>query len=248
MSFSFASCIAKYLSLESDKIFDEIIKDIEIYASQPVTGMLQLRNRNSNQTKGRLWEDFVCKWLIVTGKCSEVWKIADLPDDLAKELKLSKTQDSGIDLVGCIRYHNTQKYVAIQCKYRGPNAKSVTYVKGRRIITSATIQWANIATFIGLCAQTGPWHQHWIVTNCRGIGRRKVPRTNKDYSICLKTFQSTSKEHWIELYKTFSNNHEEKKIGEQLIEDSAKQETKELSVEELRLARLSFFDNKLKII
>ena len=235
-SFSMSSVISKYLSLDdTSKIFDEVIRDIETYASQPVTGMIQLRNRNSNQIKGRFWEDFVCKWLLATGKCLEVWKIAELPDELSKALKVSKTQDSGIDLIGRPT-KSTNEYVAIQCKYRGPNCKSVKYVKGRRIIGAATIPWTNIATFIGLCAQTGPWHQHWIVTNCQGIGRRKVPRTAKDHSICLKTFQSTSREQWIGLYKLFSNNSESS-----LILDENSVEQKELSLAELRLARLKKF-------
>lgn len=237
-SFSFANVISRHLALDSDKIFDELIKYIEVYTSQPVTGMLMLRSKNEKINKGRLWEEFICKWLIVTGKCEQVWKIANLPDDLSKELKLSKTQDSGIDLVGLISKHNNdESYVAIQCKYRSPYSKSVTYVNGRRLITAPTIQWTSIATFIGLCAQTGPWHQHWIVTNCKGVGRRKVPRTSKDHSICLKTFQATSKEHWIELYKSFSdvNNEKERNISQTLGEN------KQLSLDDLREARLKRF-------
>lgn len=236
-NFSFADRISKHLSLDLDKakttIFDEIIKDVEMYANQPVTGMLQLRSKNANGMKGNLWEEFCLIYLMQTRKCPQVWKLSDIPVDISKELKLPRSQDNGIDLVG---YIPNKGYVAIQCKYRSPYSKSVAYRNGSRIFTLPKVTWNSISTFVGLCAQTGPWYQHWIVTNCTGMVSRKVPRTEKDRSICLKSFQNTSREDWISIMKSFSGYSYEEKCASQ------NDDSKQLSLDELRLARLKRFE------
>lgn len=240
-SFSFADRISKHLSLDLDKakttIFDELVKDIEMFTSQPVTGMLQLRNKHENSMKGDLWERFCLIYLGQTKKCTQVWTLTDLPVEVSKTLKLPRSQDNGIDLVG---YIDGKGYVAIQCKYRSPYSKSVAYKNGQRIFTSAKVTWSSISTFVGLCAQTGPWYQQWIVTNCSGIGNRKIPRTAKDKSLCLKTFQGTAREEWIAIMKSFSGSHGYTELGVKSGET-----TKEPTLEELRSLRLKCFEHLL---
>jgi len=45
---------------------------------------------------------------------------------------------------------------------------------------------------------TGPWQRHLIMTNCLGISH-KLPRTSKDFSICRKILQNTTREHWLKI-------------------------------------------------
>ena len=91
--------------------------------------------------------------------------------------------DNGIDIV-CLKIDadGLEKYSAVQCKYR----KNITQ----------TVTWTTLSTFIGLCAVTGPWDEHIVMTNCKGVSRRTgVPKGPKDRTIAYGTFKKLSREH-----------------------------------------------------
>ena len=75
--------------------------------------------------------------------------------------------------------------------------------------------------------RTGPWEKYIVMTNC-DFTRHVGNKTEKDVSICLKSFQALTKEQWIQLC------HLE---GHVLTEPKAP-----LTADELRNARLRYFE------
>jgi hypothetical protein len=67
------------------------------------------------------------------------------------------------------------------------------------------------------------------MTNCDYV-RHAGKKTPKDVSICLKTFQNTTKEEWTRMCQLEGNQVEEEK---KVVPKTA---------EELRLARLAYFE------
>lgn len=105
------------------------------------------------------------------------------------------------------------KYTAIQCKY-----KKQTKVQ--------SVTWKSLSTFYALCLRTGPWEQYIVMTNCNSV-RHMGRKTAKDVSICLGTLQGITKEEWTLLCK----------LDEHTLEGE-----KPKTAEDLRTARLKFFD------
>ena len=98
---------------------------------------------------------------------------------------LSK-QDNGIDIIG----ETSTGWHAIQCKYRN---------------RALRVDWKSLSTFIAMCERTRPcderfssWEKNVVITNCIGV-THKLPRTPKDKSICRKTLQNTSRDHWLRI-------------------------------------------------
>ena len=123
-----------------------------------------------------------------------------------------KRKDMGIDLIA----KRGDLYSAIQCKYKKPTGKKTS------------ITWKALSTFYALCLRTGPWEKYIVMTNCdytRHVGNK----TEKDISICLKSFQALTKEQWIQLCQL-----EGQPLAEPLGEP--------LSPDELRKARLRYFE------
>ena len=105
------------------------------------------------------------------------------------------------------------KYTAIQCKYK-------------KQIKVQSVSWKSLSTFYALCLRTGPWEQYIVMTNCNSV-RHMGRKTHKDLSICLGTLQGITKEQWTLLCK----------LDEHTLEGE-----KPKTAEELRQARLKFFD------
>ena len=83
-------------------------------------------------------------------------------------------RDMGIDLVAV----DAQGLVsAVQCKYR----TGTGWVPGR-FVRRDVVPWRDLATFYALCARTGPWSRHLVMTNAVGV--RAPARGPKDTSIC----------------------------------------------------------------
>jgi hypothetical protein len=139
-----------------------------------------LKVRDNKKLKGDVWEVFCQTYLQVTGKYQEVWLWNQVPDEVRAALRLTSRVDNGIDIIAS----TTTGYTAIQCKYRGK--------------TNGSVPWGTLATFVGLCAATGPYEKHIVMTNCRGVTRR-VPRGPKDKSICYGTFKGLSREMWMKM-------------------------------------------------
>jgi hypothetical protein len=125
-----------------------------------------------------------------------MWK--DVPQTVRDNLKLTSPRvDNGIDIVA--QMSSQSGYVAVQCKYR-KNIKQ-------------TVTWTSLSTFVGLCAVTGPWDRHLLMTNCRGV-TRKVPKTPKDFTIAYGSFCSNFT--WDKCLKINGQQNKGQLIGERI--------------------------------
>ena len=229
--------INRCLSREGINIFDEVVKEIEYEFNKSVRSVEDMRERDNKKRKGDIWEVFCKDWLIGSGNYSRVWLLDEYNTEFPHAF-VSK-QDNGIDLIGL----TLGGWHAIQCKYRG---------KGLRV------DWKSLSTFIAMCertrAQDGlPWTRFVVMTNCTGI-TNKLPRTPKDKSICLKTFQNTSWDHWLRMVG--KDNAIRLGNGEGAIQSNPVPMFKPLTlnvitptmkqpeVEELRLRRLAYYSSK----
>ena len=123
-----------------------------------------------------------------------------------------KRKDMGIDLIA----EMGGTYAAVQCKYKKPTG------------TKSSITWKALSTFYALCSRSGPYSKYIVMTNCdytRHVGQK----TEKDQSICLKSFQAITKEEWIAMCGV---------EGQTIVEAAPVPR----NAEELRAAHLRFFD------
>lgn len=203
---------------ESPPIFDRLLERFESFSDRPVSSLGDLKRRDNKRLKGLAWEKFCCFYLSQVMKFEQVWLWSDIPEQIRTGLKLGSRVDNGIDIVAW--GSQVHGYVAVQCKYR------------KKIIQ--TVTWTTLSTFIGLCAQTGPWQKQIVMTNCKGVSRKTgIPRTVKDQTIAYGTFKNLSRTQCT----TTSQDHR--------LTEPAKEEVKKvLSPEELRAARLAKFSNQ----
>lgn len=181
-------------------IFDGFVREIEAFSSRRVKDMRELKLRDDKKMKGKAWELFCKEWLLTlpSKKYSDVWLLAETPPEVLQLLQLSKV-DSGIDLVCRVNgaSHNGREcgfsdqsgYIAVQCKYRGTGKSGI----------ARSLAWSMFSSFVGLCALTGPWRFGLIMTNAPSLGRKAVPVKNRFRSLCLKTFQGTSRDQWLRI-------------------------------------------------
>ena len=205
---------------ETPSIFDRLLLKFESFSDRPVSSLGDLKRRDNKRLKGLAWERFCCFYLSRVMEYQSVWLWSDIPDQVRAVLKLGSRVDNGIDIVAC-RGQNSG-YVAVQCKYR------------KKILQ--TVTWTTLATFVGLCAQTGPWEKQIVMTNCKGVSRKTgIPRTPKDQTIAYGTFKNLSRAQCTRI-----------EVGgvsqdRRLVETETREEKKPLTQEELRAIRLSKF-------
>jgi predicted helicase len=87
----------------------------------------------------------------------------------------------GIDIICCL----DGKYTAVQCKYKKVSPRS-------------QVTWRELSTFQGLCAKTGPYEKHIVMTTAHSV-RHQGAKTAKDLSICLAGLQGISSEDWTKM-------------------------------------------------
>lgn len=192
-------------------LFDEFIAECQKWYEQPAHTFTEMRTRDNKKIRGDIFEEFCVLYLKHARGYSQVWRLQDVPDDILGGLGL-KRPDVGIDIV-C---EKDGKYSAVQCKY-----KKHTGYKSKTIVT-----WKQLSTFYALVLRTGPWDKYIVMTNCDYV-RHMGKKTPKDLSICLKTFQKVTKEQWIQMCGVKGN--------------VVAEETKPMTLEELRMARLARF-------
>lgn len=192
-------------------LFDEFIAECQKWYEQPAHTFTEMRTRDNKKIRGDIFEEFCVLYLKHARGYSQVWRLQDVPDDILGGLGL-KRPDVGIDIV-C---EKDGKYSAVQCKY-----KKHTGYKSKTIVT-----WKQLSTFYALVLRTGPWDKYIVMTNCDYV-RHMGKKTPKDLSICLKTFQNVTKEQWIQMCGVKGN--------------VVAEETKPMTLEELRMARLARF-------
>ena len=191
--------------------FDSFISECQKWYEKPAHSLVELRTRDNKKLRGDIFEVFCVLYLKHVKEYEEVWRLEDVPDEILSNLGM-KRKDMGIDLIA----KRGDLYSAIQCKYKKPTGKKTN------------ITWKALSTFYALCMRTGPWEKYIVMTNCdftRHIGNK----TEKDLSICLKSFQALTKEQWIQLCQL-----EGQPLSEPLGEP--------LGPDELRKARLHYFE------
>jgi len=164
---------------ESPSIFDRLLLRFENYSSRAAPTIGDIKRRDNKRAKGLGWEKFCVFYLKNVLQYYQVWMWNEIPDDVRKYLKLGSKVDNGIDLVAR-QFNTNNNFVAVQCKYRKKIEQTVT--------------WTMLSTFVGLCAQTGPWEKHIVMTNCKGVSRKTgIPKTIKDQTIAYGTFKNLTR-------------------------------------------------------
>jgi len=205
---------------ESPSIFDRLLEKFENYSDRPASSIGEIKRRDNKKAKGDGWEKFCHFYLLKVLQFHKVWLWKEIPEEIRGLLKLKSRVDNGIDLIA--QRTNQSGYCAVQCKYR------------KKIIQ--TVTWTTLSTFVGLCAQTGPWEKEIVMTNCKGVSRKTgIEKMPKDQTIAYGTFKNlTRAQCTLSEPGTESNYH---KLDEDPIFIITSQE-------DLRAARLAKFSNK----
>jgi hypothetical protein len=216
--------ILYYIYLSSPiNLFDEFLKVCEKSYNKEAHTLQEIKNRSNKKLKGDMFEEFCTLYLKYIKKYNNVWLLKDVPDNILKRLNLQR-HDMGIDI---IVEHNNEFY-AVQVKYK----KHVTIKKN-------VLSWKILSTFYALCLKTGPYAKYIIMTNCDYV-RSNGTKTEKDLSICYKSFYNLSKDEWINMCNLVDGKTINSDINESNeLED--KKKVKKLSNDELRIARLNYY-------
>jgi len=219
----------KYLSNELVKsiskpkiiMIDELINICESFYNKPAHNLQDLKNRNT-KLKGDIFEEFCYRYMKICYQLKEVWYYKDVPIEIKEELNLTKN-DMGIDFIGI---NNKNEYYAIQAKYRKRK-------KGKK----TGITWKQLSTFYALALKTGPYKKHIVFTNAdyvRHIGKK----TKLDQTINYNVLSKVSHFDWMKI-ANYDESFDES-FDESLDES--------LSLEQIRLKRLLYFEQKNNVI
>lgn len=192
-------------------LFDEFMKECQKEYDAPAHSLTELRSRENKKKRGDIFEEFCRLYLLKIKGYTDVWLLNDLPEEVRTELKLP-ARDMGIDII-CRR---NGLYTAVQCKYKKVSARS-------------QVTWRELATFQGLCAKTGPYEKHIVMTTANSV-RHQGDKTEKDVSICLAGLRSISSGDWTKMCGLIGNT-----LGHSVPCE------KRLSQDEMRAARLARF-------
>lgn len=169
-------------------LFDNFMSAIDEYHEKAAHTIAELKS--TTKQKGDLWEEFCCLYLTKIRGFEYAWCLNDIPKEIKSSLGLG-TKNLGIDIVA---YYNGF-YYAIQCKYRKnsgigqqPKTSKSYLTKGYK--SKGSISWKELSTFYALCARTGPWAKHIVITNCHYVTHANGSKSDKDMSICLGSFSS----------------------------------------------------------
>lgn len=158
---------------ETPSIFDRLLLRFEAYSARPAANIGEIKRRDNKKAKGDGWERFCYWYLTHVLQWHRVWFWKDAPRDV---LTLGSKVDNGIDIVA--QPKEGGGYTAVQCKYRKK--------------TTQTVTWTTLSTFIALCAQTGPWAQQLVMTNCKGVSKKTgIVRTYQ--TMAYGTFKSLTR-------------------------------------------------------
>jgi hypothetical protein len=93
--------------------------------------------------------------------------------------------------------------------------------------------------------RTGPFEKYIIMTNCDYV-RHQGEKTNKDISICLKTFQNITKNNWLKLCDIIPHkiiNDEINNINN-INDNDEINNNKNINNEKLRKLRIKYYCNQ----
>lgn len=212
--------IGQILNGQSDRAtFDLFLEAMERFYQKPAHSLIELKERDSTKIRGDIFEHF-CFLYLTRVLNWQVWFLKDLPIELSTQFGLKK-HDLGIDLIG----FDKNRYYAIQAKYRTRNVKNY---RGASVLS-----WKQLSTFYALAQRTGPYHQHWVMTTADYV-RHVGNRSDKDRSLCYRTFKGLNREKWL---KILGNSQT------YILDSSTHSPTSEIDQKEfIRKQRLKFFD------
>mgnify|MGYP006079368365 CR=1 FL=1 len=145
-------------------------------ATPPTTTVLEVKHRRLRT--GRAWEEF-CREVLKLRGYEEVYLLEECPDALLTEVHL-KRRDMGIDILA--RKSDEVAWTAVQCKFRARGC----------------ITWSQVATFAALCARSGPFARHVVMTNATHV-KREGRRLPTDVTMGKGTFYSLKTHEWLHL-------------------------------------------------
>ena len=158
-------------ALRRENTFDTFCDAISDTRATDLRGL-----KRTTRAIGDAWEAFCCAYLNERGHEAHV--LSDVPDDWLAEVGMSR-RDVGVDIVS---RDASGRWCAIQCKFRR---------RGR-------VSWRELATFEALCARTGPWHHHIVMTNQAGVRREGEARA-QDVTYARGSFQAMPRHEWEKL-------------------------------------------------
>ena len=194
----------------------ELVNICNSFYNKPVNNIQQMRNRNT-KIKGDLFECFSKLYLQSVMGFPYVWLYQEIPNDLKKELNLTK-QDVGIDIIAKDKYG---KYYAIQAKYRNRDKNN-----GKKI----SLSWSTLSTFYALVSRTGPFEKYIVITTADYI-RRMGKKNNKDVSVGFNKIKKMTHFEWLDLCNMYLNNKPQN------------QNSIQYDLEDIRKKRLQYFEN-----
>jgi hypothetical protein len=197
-------------------IFDRLLLRFEAYSNRAAANIGEIKRRDNKRAKGDGWERFCQFYLSTVLRYYRVWSWPEVPMEVREFLRLGSRVDNGIDLVA--QEKEGGGYTAIQCKYRKKTIQTVT--------------WTTLSTFVGLCAQTGPWLKQVVMTNCKGVSKKTgIQRTYQ--TMAYGTFKSLTRAQCT------LGSLQEQAVGG--VEGVGVVVQKPTTAEELRAARLAKF-------
>jgi hypothetical protein len=215
-------------------LFDEFICECQKWYEVPAHSFVEIRKRDNKKIRGDIFEEFCVLYLKYIKLYDNVMLLKEVPCELLEKLSI-KRRDMGIDII--VEHNNN--YYAVQCKYKKNKTK-------RKNI----ISWKALSTFYALCLRSGPWTKYIIMTNC-DYAKHEGAKSEKDLSLCLKTFQNIDKDNWLKMCNLNENilNNIENIISENISDISntaltnigiinIEEKIAKPSIEELRKIRL----------
>ncbi len=154
-------------SLKNENIFESFVKQISSFEKH--------KGKSNNLKKGKIWEEFCVDYLKLKNY-ENVSLLQNVHTNILKNLGIS-SRDMGIDIIA----KKDNDFVAVQCKFRSKRA----------------ITWKDISTFEALCARSGPWKEHIIMTNSHYVHREG--KHVKDKNILKSNFENLKRHEWTYL-------------------------------------------------
>ena len=139
--------------------------------------------KKSRINLGNAWETFCQEYLRIKGY--KAYRLGEASPELLSKYKLTKL-DRGIDIIA---FDPQGDPCAVQCKFRR---------KGK-------VSWRELSTFEALCARSGPWNRHIVMTNAPGVKREGRPQVC-DMTMSSKTFSAMRRHEW-EILAGFGSGH-----------------------------------------
>jgi predicted helicase len=206
-----------------NNLFDEFITECQKYYTSPAHSLHEIKKRDNKKIRGDIFEEFCILYLKHVKNYTNVWLLKEVPDHVIEKLNMVK-RDMGIDII----VEHNDEYYAVQCKYK----TATTFKKN-------ILSWTQLSTFYALCLRTGPWSKYIVMTNCV-YTRHQGGKTEKDVSMCLKTFQNITKDEWLRMCNKSGNILDKQECFEEKI--VKKNKSLKPTKEELRNLRLNFYN------